>query len=143
MRGPPDAPASAQLLIGDDAIRRRKSGEFTHVVDLGQEWHELTGLPFVFALWAVRADVSSDAAAQFETALWNAYCDGRQMVKEIAADRTTAYFSAQEAADYIRHFTYTIGDSEQRGMEEFRKRLEMLPEWRPPVVEPVAGPSRT
>ena len=139
----PDAPASAQLLIGDDAIRRRESGDYAHVIDLGHEWHDLTGLPFVFALWVVHADVSSDAAGQFETALWNAYCDGRQMVKEIAADRATAYFSPKEASDYIRHFTYIIGDSERRGMEEFNKRLEKLPEWRPAVVEPVAGPSRT
>lgn len=43
------------LLIGDPALRARDQLPFT--LDLGQGWKELTGLPFVFGLWAVRRDV--------------------------------------------------------------------------------------
>jgi chorismate dehydratase len=45
--------ADAALVIGDAAL---KSGwdRFEHVWDLGDMWREHTGLPFVFALWAVR-----------------------------------------------------------------------------------------
>jgi chorismate dehydratase len=42
----------AALLIGDPALaidRRRY-----HVLDLAEEWHKVTGKPFVFAFWAVR-----------------------------------------------------------------------------------------
>lgn len=42
----------AVVLIGDDALRA--AGGLPHVLDLGEAWKELTGLPFVFALWAVR-----------------------------------------------------------------------------------------
>ena len=40
---------SMELLIGDEALIRRN--EFSKVIDLGQLWQQLTGLPFVFAVW--------------------------------------------------------------------------------------------
>lgn len=46
--------ADAVLLIGDRAMRACLPG-FAHAYDLGQEWHDWTGLPFVYAFWAVRA----------------------------------------------------------------------------------------
>lgn len=42
----------AALVIGDPAMRARKEGLI--VMDLAEEWHAWTGLPFVFALWMVR-----------------------------------------------------------------------------------------
>lgn len=48
--------ADAVLLIGDRAMRACLPG-FAHAFDLGQEWHDWTGLPFVYAAWAVRAGV--------------------------------------------------------------------------------------
>src|SRR5918912_241299 len=52
-RGAEDADADAVLLIGDRAMRACLPG-FAHAFDLGQEWHDWTGLPFVYAVWAVR-----------------------------------------------------------------------------------------
>src|SRR4029077_20919846 len=43
----------AVLLIGDRAMRACLPG-FAHAFDLGQEWFDWTGLPFVYAIWAVR-----------------------------------------------------------------------------------------
>src|SRR6266446_1108398 len=48
-----NADADAVLLIGDRAMRACLPG-FAHAYDLGQEWFDWTGLPFVFAVWAVR-----------------------------------------------------------------------------------------
>ena len=42
----------AAVVIGNLALQM--SGRFPHEHDLGQEWWRLTGLPFVFAVWAVR-----------------------------------------------------------------------------------------
>lgn len=44
----------AALVIGDAALRELWADHFPHVLDLGSWWWERTGLPFVFALWAVR-----------------------------------------------------------------------------------------
>ena len=51
-----DVDADAVLLIGDRAMRACLPG-FQHAFDLGQEWFEWTGLPFVYAVWAVREGV--------------------------------------------------------------------------------------
>src|SRR6202011_3428609 len=51
-----DTDADAVLLIGDRAMRACLPG-FTYAFDLGQEWFDWTGLPFVYAVWAVREEV--------------------------------------------------------------------------------------
>jgi chorismate dehydratase len=43
----------AALLIGDPALQVNRSQYYTY--DLAEEWIRLTGKPFVFAFWAVRA----------------------------------------------------------------------------------------
>ena len=48
--------ADAVLLIGDRAMSACLPG-FAHAFDLGQEWHDWTNLPFVYAAWAVRDGV--------------------------------------------------------------------------------------
>jgi chorismate dehydratase len=58
---PIDAPAEgadadAVLLIGDRAMRACLPG-FEYAYDLGQEWADWTGLPMVYAVWAVRGGV--------------------------------------------------------------------------------------
>jgi chorismate dehydratase len=51
-----EADADAVLLIGDRAMHACLPG-FPYAYDLGQEWHDWTGLPFVYAVWAVRPGV--------------------------------------------------------------------------------------
>jgi chorismate dehydratase len=63
--------AAGALLIGDPALRRRRNevrGQI--VVDLGRYWHDWIGLPFVYAVWAVRRAFAEKH---------------RQMVKDVAA----------------------------------------------------------
>ncbi len=51
----PDDNAAARLLIGDDALRRKLAlGSSEVQIDLCEAWSAWTGLPFVFARWAVR-----------------------------------------------------------------------------------------
>jgi chorismate dehydratase len=66
-RAAEDADADAVLLIGDRAMRACLPG-FAHAFDLGKEWHDWTGLPFVYAVWAVRegADLGPVADALAE-----------------------------------------------------------------------------
>ena len=45
---------SAVLAIGDDALRLRTGGQYPIQLDLGEAWHERTGLPFVFSVCVVR-----------------------------------------------------------------------------------------
>jgi chorismate dehydratase len=49
----------ARLLIGDQAIRFRQdhAGE-VQFWDLGEQWKQLTDVPFVYALWLIRPEVA-------------------------------------------------------------------------------------
>jgi chorismate dehydratase len=48
--------SDAALLIGDEALYWSRQEHDYHVYDLGLEWHRRTGLPMVFAIWAMRKD---------------------------------------------------------------------------------------
>src|SRR5262249_35814670 len=62
-RAAEDVDADAVVLIGDRAMHACLPG-FPHAFDLGQEWHDWTGLPFVYAAWAVRAGVQLGGVAE-------------------------------------------------------------------------------
>jgi chorismate dehydratase len=75
----------AVLLIGDRAMRACLPG-FSHAFDLGQEWTDWTGLPFVYAVWAVRRGVDLGGVAE---ALRMAKQRGRDRIGPIAAREAT------------------------------------------------------
>lgn len=56
----------AGLVIGDTALQVNRSQYFTY--DLAEEWLRLTGKPFVFAFWAVRADALDQVPAGVDLA---------------------------------------------------------------------------
>jgi chorismate dehydratase len=44
----------AVMVIGDTALTQPWQERYVHCFDLGGIWYEMTGLPFVFAVWVVR-----------------------------------------------------------------------------------------
>ena len=134
-----DESHDAALWIGDPALERRSSGQYPYRYDLGRSWKGLTGLPFVFAEWVIRADVPRERANQLERLISQATQAGTDFfsVLKISRERATPGMSESDVADYIRAFTYFLGPRERRGQQEFRRRLELLPEWRPPSLENV------
>lgn len=57
----------AYLLIGDKVFPQE--GRFRHVRDLADCWRELTGLPFVFAVWVARPGTDPEAVDALERSL--------------------------------------------------------------------------
>ena len=49
-----DLPHEAVLVIGDASLLLAAQNVYQYRYDLGDEWKQLTGLPFVFAVWAAR-----------------------------------------------------------------------------------------
>lgn len=83
--------SSAGLLIGDDALvesahRRSVPGRGQpYAFDLGDEWLKWTGLPFVFALWAVRREaIPALAELDILPALYESKAEGLRHIPEIA-----------------------------------------------------------
>ena len=110
---PPDLPAmlreaDAALLIGDEALREYwQTHEGLHAYDLGTEWKAWTGLPFVFAVWAVRREFAlarPDAVRDVADALSRSLTYCRAHLDDISeyaarwedfpAERFRSYFDA-------------------------------------------------
>lgn len=48
--------ADAALMIGDPVLALDANAAGVDTIDLGSEWKEMTGLPFVYAVWSGRSD---------------------------------------------------------------------------------------
>jgi len=115
-----DEPCDAVLLIGDQAIQRLTRGPAApHVFDLGLEWRDWTGLPFVFARWALAARVPAPERRAFEAALDAALERGMEALPRIAATHRDLGWSPAEVAAYLRNFSFRLGPDEEKGAAEF------------------------
>ncbi len=115
---PEDRPASecdAVLLIGDRAIDFRLEGHPHTILDLGQAWFEMTGLPFVYAVWALRRGLDH---APLRRALRSARDRGLRTLPEII--RVHPDYTREFREIYFgRHVQYELGAQEKRGIQKF------------------------
>jgi chorismate dehydratase len=123
---PIDAPAEeagtdAVLLIGDRAMRACLPG-FRFAYDLGQEWADWTGLPFVYAVWAVRDGVE---LGNVEHAFHQAKEYGLAHAGAIAQREAPALgLDPGYCRRYLSHIIhYDLGPRELAGMERFQELL--------------------
>lgn len=113
----------AALLIGDAALEADTAG--LHVYDLAAEWFAVTGLPFVFALWAVRPGVVLPDGVR-------AFAESRRIgvasIPEIAVLAGERLRLAPETVEsYLRtNIHFYLGSEEQRGLELFFRQSQEL-----------------
>lgn len=114
------AGADAALVIGDPALAIDAAARGLLKVDLGAEWHALTGLPFVYAMWTGRAGVASAAQCR---ALQQARDSGVANVQNIAGE-VGAGDPVREARTlvYLRdNLKYGLGEREAAGLRRFHE----------------------
>jgi predicted solute-binding protein len=106
----------AMMLIGDEAIWHATRAAAQPVWDLGEAWRELTGLPFVFAAWAVRPGVT------VAPLLREAKANGLAHLEEIVQDSTEA--TPEFRREYLtRYVCFDLGDAEKLGLRKFQQLL--------------------
>jgi chorismate dehydratase len=116
------ASADAALIIGDPALTVPR--ERYVVLDLAGEWLEMTGLPFVFAVWAARNEVvTDDLVAPFTESYETGLAELGEIVEETAAE--TGLPAAILRDYFTRNLRYRMGPSEQAGLAEFLRRAEL------------------
>lgn len=121
----------AALIIGDRALHYQV--ENTNKLDLATEWNDLTGLPFVFAFWAISSEGIDPSDVQ---ALQDSYKLGAQHIDEICKDfAVNQPYQWSFYADYLKkNISYTLGEEEQEGLMEFYRYafyyslIEYIPE---------------
>ncbi|HEX4497410.1 MAG TPA: menaquinone biosynthesis protein [Thermoanaerobaculia bacterium] len=111
--------ADAALVIGDPALRVDR--ERYLITDLAAEWKELTGLPFVFAVWAVRPEVEiPDLPFYFKSSLRYGLSSLDTLVRESAAEMG---LDTSEVRSYLtENLSFFLREEEISGLEEFYRR---------------------
>jgi chorismate dehydratase len=127
------ARADAALVIGDPALAFDAKAAGVDVIDLGSEWKELTGLPFVYAMWSGRADALSSEQVE---ELQKARVRGEAAFRRIAEREANGSGKcADELYRYLRdNLRYPFGDREMAGLQRYHElasELGLVPGLRP------------
>jgi chorismate dehydratase len=127
--------ADAKLLIGDAALRSAFEDPTPHH-DLGRLWLERTGLPMVFAVWAVREPPPPGIGA-LEDALVASVRRARAEPEQLAYEASERYgYPAGFTARYFEKLRYRFGPRERAGFLAFLEmardvgQLDAVPELR-------------
>ena len=119
-----DSP-DAVLLMDDQGLRRRRGiRSYPHKYDLGIEWNQWTGLPFVFARWMRRNDMEEQEAALLEDTLYVGLEEGVDGLYHLNEPRENLLMLAKDIVEYIQGVRYFMGLSEQKSIELFREYWE-------------------
>ncbi len=119
--------ADAVLVIGDAALNGKWQKTYRHVWDLCGAWKDATGLPFVFALWAVRKQYAREHAAQVTRTLDILNRSRRKGCANLAAITAALQKSRDLDRDvlerYFNGLQYDLDAVKFTGLQTFYTRL--------------------
>lgn len=139
------------LVIGDRCFAYEKAFRAEtpaggRIIDLGGAWYDLTGLPFVFAAWAVAPGFAGSGDCAALAALLNRALDqGIERLGAIAAREAAAgrlgpggEATAEAITYYFEHsLHFRLGDDDLAGIERFRQlaiQHGVMPPGTPPLT---------
>jgi len=115
------------LLIGDRALDLLLGSHEHDIWDLGEAWYELTQLPFVYAVWALRRGLENSV---LKRQLREARDFGLESLDTII--RTRSDYTYEFRKDYLEwHIHFHLGTDEKRGLAKF---IELLRKHAAPAV---------
>ncbi|HUE37785.1 MAG TPA: menaquinone biosynthesis protein [Candidatus Acidoferrum sp.] len=108
------------LLIGNPAIDFQRANPGHEIFDLGAAWTEMTRLPFVYAVWALRRGVEN---LELRRELREAKCFGLDTIDAIIETREE--YDEDFRRDYFEwNIQYNLAPDEKRGIERFCELLQ-------------------
>lgn len=121
----------AAVVIGDRALELDRDGH--QVIDLATAWRALTGLPTVFAVWAVREEVATPGLERY---FQHSFRFGLANLPTIVSRAAREFdLGERDVHGYLtQNLTYHLEEPEHRSLEEFFRRAEvrrLIPEARP------------
>ncbi len=121
----------AYLFIGNAALTYTHTGlkGFKYIYDIGEEWYKWTGLPFVFAIWAVNKNMK-EPDRQRLIGILNASLDvfgkyEKSMAKKRAAELS---LSPSIIEDYWHLFIYRQTETVDKSLELFISYVKRIKE---------------
>jgi chorismate dehydratase len=107
------------LLIGDAAIEFQRAPHAHEIFDLGSAWTEMTNLPFVYAVWALRRGIENQ---ELRRELKQAKRFGMETLDHIIETREE--FDEDFRRDYFEwHIQFHLGEDEKRAIAKFCELL--------------------
>ena len=123
-------PHDARLVIGNAALllssdTHAASRAYPYRVDLGLEWKQWTGLPFVFAVWVAQRTTPVIDALGVHAGLIASRDWGMANLPVLAAQAAEVTGVPQDiCAEYFRGLDYRLSLPHLRGLTEFFRRLD-------------------
>jgi chorismate dehydratase len=128
-----EEPHDARLVIGDAALvlgaqrSTLNAPAYPFVYDLGAEWKQWTGLPFVFAVWVAQRSTSVDRALAVHATLIASRAWGLQHLDRLA-ERAAESSGVDTGAcrEYLSGLDYGLSYPHLSGLTEFFRRLHAV-----------------
>ena len=112
------AGTEAALLIGDRALMARS--QFPYVTDLGTAWVQMTGLPFVFAVWVTTQTLSDSFLVDFNKAV----AEGVEHLDAVIQD---IHFQAYDLNRYFKeNISYRLDQGKRKAIDLFLTRASSI-----------------
>ncbi len=113
----------AVLAIGDDALRLVSSGKYDYQFDLGEIWHNLTGLPFVFSVCAVQEKFCQQHGAlalRIHQNFLRCRDQGRKELVDICHTVASRIpMNVDRCYNYLTALQYDLSDRKCQALEKF------------------------
>lgn len=119
----PMAEAYAVMAIGDEALCMKSKKAMPFELDLGAAWQELTGLPFVFGVWAVRrtfAEAQPAVTGSLHRLLLRSKTWGLEALPELSCLAAASFnMTPEQVLAYFHQLDYALGPDHERGLSTF------------------------
>jgi len=110
---------TAGLVIGDRALQLQNQSYYCY--DLAEAWKSMTGLPFVFAVWAANKQLPASFIDLFN----DANAKGLTDIRRVVALYSIPYFDLNKY--YNSHISYHFDENKKKGLNLFLELLNQLP----------------
>ncbi len=128
----------AVLAIGDNALRLAARDDYPIRLDLSDEWYRQTGLPFVFAVWAVREDFcrkDPDCVFEIHHELLRCVKEGKDDLLNISmAVAPRIPMTPESCYNYLRRVEYDLSAEKQKSLNCFFEYLIARGEGAPEAI---------
>ncbi len=122
----------AVMAIGDEALALKAAGVMPFELDLGEAWQELTGLPFVFGVWAVRRDFAQaqpEATRALHWLLLRSRDWGLKSLNELSRIAADPFgMSPAQVLAYFHQLNFFLSPEHEEGLSTFFHYLYSLGE---------------
>ena len=115
----PTVKTDAIVLIGDRTFGKKE--DFAFVYDMGEEWKNFTGLPFMYAAWVANKEISQEFKTEFNAALKFGLVHRNEVLKDLPQ------IPNFDLEDYLYHkLQFDVTDDRKKAMNLFLTYIEQL-----------------